>query len=104
MDVSNLIAQLTKLQLEQNKILEQLAVISNTDKTQNTVDKKHRATDINEDLKIGDHGILLTGGTRCKKGNKARVTKITDLAVHFVVLRNDHHTYKKHWNAQKVSP
>ena len=104
MDVSELIAQLTKLQLEQNKIFEQLAVISDTDKTHKTADKKPRATDNNEDLKIGDHVILLTGGTRCKKGDKARVTKIADSAVHFVVLRNDHHTYKKHWNVRKVSP
>ena len=32
----------------------------------------------------------------------AKLTKVTKSNVHFVVLRNNHHTYKKHKNVQKV--
>jgi len=91
MDIPALIQQLSKLQLEQNKIIEQIAA-------------KVTATPMKPEdtIHIGDHVLLLTGGIRCVKGDKARVTKITDSAVHFIVIRNKHNTYKKHRNVRKI--
>ena len=51
---------------------------------------------------IGDHVLLLTGGIRCIKGDKAQVTKVTKTAVHFTVLRNKHNTFERHRNVQKI--
>lgn len=92
MDISDLIAQLSKLQIEQNKIIEQIAI--------RTRSNKAKPIDI---IHIGDHVVLLTGGIKCIKGDKARVTKVTESAVHFTVLRNNHNTYKKHRNVQKIT-
>ena len=96
MEVSDLVAQLINLQIEQTKIIEQIAAISET------ADKKPKAKAANNDLEVGDHALLLTSGARCRKGDTARVTKITTFAVHFIVLRNNHNTFKKHHNAQKI--
>ena len=65
-------------------------------------DKKPRAQEEDTKIRKGDHVVLLTGGVLCSKGDKARVTKVTDSTVHFHVLRNNHYTYKKHKNVQKV--
>ena len=96
MEISDLVAQLNKLQIEQNKILEQIADRSKP------ADKKPKAAKVDKDLAVGDNIVLLTNGAKCRKGGKARVTKITLSTVHFVVLRNNHHTYKKHRNVQKI--
>jgi len=91
MDIPALIEQLSKLQLEQNKIIEQIAArVTAT------------PTEPEDTIHIGDHVLLLTGGIRCIKGDKARVTKVTDSAVHFIVIRNKHNTYKKHRNVRKI--
>ena len=92
MDIPALIEQLSKLQLEQNKIIEQILAARVTATTTEPEDTIH----------IGDHVLLLTGGIRCLKGDRARVTKVTDSAVHFTVIRNNHNTYKKHRNVQKI--
>ena len=91
MNITDLIAQLSELQLEQNKILAQIAARTESTKAEpkDTID-------------IGDHVLLLTGGIRCIKGDKARVTKVTKTAVQFIVLRNQHNTYKRHRNVQKI--
>ena len=55
-----------------------------------------------QELKPGDNIILLTGGIVARKGDKARVTRVSDTAIHFVIDRNDHSTYKRHKNVRKV--
>ena len=89
MNITDLIAQLSELQLEQNKILEQRTGATKTESE--------------DTIHIGDHVLLLTGGIRCIKGDKAQVTKVTTkTVVHFTVLRNKHNTYKRHRNVQKI--
>ena len=88
MNITDLIAQLSELQLEQNKILEQRTGATKTESE--------------DTIHIGDHVLLLTGGIRCIKGDKAQVTKVTKTAVHFTVLRNKHNTFERHRNVQKI--
>ena len=93
MDISAFIKKLSQLQLEQNKIIEQI-----------TARATATPTEPEDTIHIGDHVLLLTGGiTRCIKGDKAQVTKVTKSAVHFTVLRNNHNTYKRHRNVQKIA-
>ena len=101
MDVPTLIAQLSKLQLEQNSIIEQLAKIPD-DTAAETKDKNPTAAETDTEIRVGDHVSLLTGGIRCAKGNRARVTKVTESSVYFTILRNQHNTYKKHKNVRKI--
>jgi len=91
MDIPALIKKLSQLQLEQNKIIEQI-----------TARATATPTEPEDTIHIGDHVLLLTGGIRCIKGDRARVTKVTDSAVHFTVIRNNHNTYKKRRNVQKI--
>ena len=65
MNITDLIAQLSELQLEQNKILAQIAARTESTKAEPK-----------DTIHIGDHVLLLTGGIRCIKGDKARVTKV----------------------------
>lgn len=95
MEVSELLEQLARLQLEQDDIIQQLV-------RKTTGDTEATTTD-NTEISVGDHIVLLTGGVRCIKGDRARVTKVTRSAVHFTVLRNQHSTYKQHRNVRKVS-
>ena len=77
MDIPALIKKLSQLQLEQNKIIEQI-----------TARATATPTEPEDTIHIGDHVLLLTGGIRCIKGDRrARVTKVTDSAVHFTVIR-----------------
>jgi hypothetical protein len=90
MDVSELIAKLAKLQLEQQEIIEQLASIAaETQGDESTI-------------RVGDYVTLLTGGVRCQKGDKARVTKVNKSSIHFTILRNQHNTYKHYTNVRKI--
>jgi len=91
MSIPDLVAQLSKLQLEQDKIIKQIAIRATATQTEP-----------DDMIHIGDHVLLLSGGIRCIKGDKAKVTKVTDSAIHFTVLRNKHNTYKKHRNIQKI--
>ena len=91
MDIPALIKKLSQLQLEQNKIIEQI-----------TARATATPTEPEDTIHIGDHVLLLTGGIRCIKGDRARVTKVTESAVHFTVIRNNHNTYKIHRNVQKI--
>jgi len=110
MDVSDLVAKLAKLQIEQDDIIQQLAnrARDTESKTKDkkpkarTKDKKPEAQQEDTEIHPGDHVLLLTGGLLCNKGDRARVTKVTGSAVHFIVLRNSHNTYKKHKNVRKV--
>ena len=101
MNVSDLVAKLTKLQIEQDDIIQQLTDRAK-DTEAETEDKKPAAQEADTEIHKGDHVLLLTGGVLCSKGDRARITKVTKSNVHFVVLRNNHHTYKKHKNVQKV--
>jgi hypothetical protein len=92
MDIPALIKKLSQLQLEQNKIIEQITAARAT----------ATPTEPEDTIHIGDHVLLLTGGIRCIKGDRARVTKVTNSAVHFTVIRNKHNTYKKHRNVRKI--
>ena len=94
-DVSELVAKLAKLQLEQQEIIEQLASIA--------VGTQYAAETQDESaIRVGDYVTLLRGGVRCNKGDKARVTKINKSSIHFTVLRNQHNTYKHYSNVQKI--
>ena len=92
-EISDLLTQLARLQLEQNDIIEQLA--------QKTAEIETGTQDKSE-ICVGDHVLLLTGGVRCVKGDRARVTKVTRSSVHFTVLRNQHNTYKQYRNIRKI--
>jgi hypothetical protein len=74
MNITDLIAQLSELQLKQNKILAQIATRTGATKIESE-----------DTIHIGDHVLLLTGGIRCIKGNKAQVKKVTKTAIHFTV-------------------
>ena len=101
--VSDLIAKLAQLQIEQDDIIQQLPNRARGTETKTKdKDKKPKAQEKDNEIHIGDHVLLLTGGLLCNKGDRARVTKVTNSAVHFIVLRNSHHTYKKHKNVRKV--
>ncbi len=103
MNVSELVAKLAKLQIEQDDIIQQLADRArDTDTEAKGKDKKPKAQEADTEIRRGDHVLLLTGGVLCSKGDRARVTKVTSSAVHFIVLRNNHNTYKKHKNVRKV--
>jgi hypothetical protein len=105
MNVSDLIAKLAKLQIEQDDIIQQLANRARDTETETKdkdKDKKPKAQKEDNEIHKGDHVLLLTGGVLCKKGDRAQVTKVTHSAVHFHVLRNNHNTYKKHKNVQKI--
>jgi hypothetical protein len=106
--VSDLIAQLAQLQLEQNNILAQLAdIAAESQEGTETRTEGHVIPTESQDeteIRIGDHVILLTGGVRCIKGDRARVTKVTGSSVFFTILRNQHNTYKRHSNVRKVQP
>ena len=92
MNISDFIKQLSQLQLKQDKIIEQILAAKDTTTSMEPEDRIH----------IGDHVLLLTGGIRCIKGDRARVTKVTESTVHFTVIRNNHNTYKKRRNVQKI--
>ena len=102
MNVSDLVDQLARLQIEQDDIIRQLKIRAKDTEAETEEDKKP-AAQADTAIRIGDHVLLLTGGVLCSKGDRARITKVTKSNVHFVVLRNNHHTYKKHKNVQKVS-
>ena len=102
MEVFELVARLAKLQIEQNDIIEQLANRANRDIETETEDKKPEAQELDTEIHTGDHILLLTGGIKCSKGDRAKVTKVTSSSVHFTVIRNNHSTYKKHRNVQKI--
>ena len=97
MNVSDLVAKLQQLQIEQNNILDQLAGMNEP------AERKPNTTK-GENLKVGDHVVLLTSGINFQKGDKVLVTKVTTSSVHFTLLHNKHATYKRHRNVQKVQP
>ena len=74
MDTSEIIQQLRDLQIEQNKLFQELNQITNQPKPETTAQATASPADrgkvppTSEDLKIGDTIVLLTNGIRCKKG------------------------------------
>ena len=92
-EISDLLTQLARLQLEQDDIVEQL--------TRRTGEVAAGTQGENE-IRVGDHIVLLTGGVRCAKGDRALVTKVTRSTVHFTVVRNQHSTYKQRRNVRKI--
>ena len=94
MEISDIIKQLQKLQIEQDKLLSQLVAIPEKVKSEKTPDR--------EDLKVGDQVTLLTTGVRTRKGDKARVTGIRGKTIFFTVIRNGHSTHRKANNIRKV--
>ena len=97
MEISDIIKQLQKLQIDQNKLLSQLSALE-TEKarveSEKTQDKK--------DLKVGDQVTLLTTGVRSRKGDEAKVTGIRGKTIFFTVIRNGHSTHRKANNVRKV--
>ena len=81
MNVSDLVAKLTKLQIEQDDIIQQLTDRAK-DTEAETEDKKPAAQEADTKIHKGDHVLLLTGGVLCSKGDRARITKVTKSNVH----------------------
>ena len=81
MDLSDIIDKLQKLQIEQNKLIEELVAskggitITKEDPEPAQQESTQRPRGKSEELKAGEQIILLTSGVRSKKGDKARVTK-----------------------------
>ena len=68
---------------------------------------RSRRDDTAEDqdqIKVGDKVLLLTRGTRCRKGDTATVTKVGANTVYFTIHRNGHSTYKLAHNVEKIAP
>ena len=93
MELQALIEQLNHLQIDQSKIIKQIADLTRA---------PTKTKEENQELQVGDHVTLLTKGVKCKKGDKARVTIVTETLVHFIVLRNGHSTFRKRTNVKKV--
>ena len=110
MKIADIVQQLQDLQIKQDELLSQLA--SKQAQPANSQPKpKEELTEakpakasrgISQELKAGDSIILLTGGIVARKWDKAKVTKVTDTAIHFVIDRNGHSTYKRQKNVRKV--
>ena len=83
----DLIQQLRKLQIEENKILDQLAAIRRG----------------KQELQVGDTVKLLTKGVRSTRGDLAVVTKVTGSSVHLRIKGTGHHTRRAPKNVQKVA-
>jgi hypothetical protein len=103
MNASDLIAKLAKLQIEQDDVIHQSANRAEDAETE-TKDKKPAARETDIEIHKGDHVLLLTGGVLCSEGDRARITKVTDSAVCFVVLSDNHHTHKTPKNVRKMPP
>ena len=109
MNTSDIIEQLQRLQIEQNKLIAQLIVsksdnkpvLKNVQVTPQQKEAKTRAGNSNERVQVGDHITLLTSGVRSRKGDTARVTKTTENTIHFVVLRNGHNSFRRIKNVRK---
>ena len=97
MNTSDIIEQLQKLQIEQNKLLTQLITPEAKSKgdpqpvRQKGVVKS--SSEESEKLKIGDYITLLSS-------DKARVAGTKGTTVKFVVVRNGHSTYRKRHNVR----
>ena len=106
MNTSDIIEQLQKLQIEQNKLLTQLITPEAKSKgypqpvRQKGVVKS--SSEESEKLKVGDYITLLSSGVRSKKGDKARVTCTKGTTVKFVIIRNGHNTHRKRNNVRKL--
>ena len=107
MDISSLVDKLKELQIEQDQILQQIQAINESDTNRHTTEgpalNRARPRSTSTRLHTGDHVTLLTGGIKCSKGDIARITRITDKWVHFIVLRNNQESYKKPRNVRKVN-
>ena len=104
METSDIIKQLQKLQIEQNKLLSQLSA-SEAEKTKVIATQrkvKSEKTLDRKDIKVGDQVTLLTTGVRSRKGDKAKVTGIRGKTNFFTVIRNGHSTHRKTNNVRKV--
>ena len=115
MEIADIVRQLQELQIKQSELLSQLASKqsqpANTDpKPKDSSKEKPKEVrpartrnTVEQGLKPGDAITLLTGGIVARKGDRATVTKVTDTAVHFVIDRNGHITYKRHKNVRKIN-
>ena len=110
MSTSDIIEQLSKLQLEQNKLIAQLIKqkgkrepnLKGNPKLEIPEGVKEDKSESNKLIRIGDRITLLTNGVRSKKGDEARVTDIKGKTIKFVVIRNGHSTHRKLHNVQKL--
>ena len=107
MSTSDIIHQLQKLQIEQNKLIKELVASTSGNPTTEgdiepaQLERKQRSSNSSEEFKVGDQVILLTRGVRSKKGDEARVTKIKGNTIHFIVLHNGHNSHRKANNVRK---
>ena len=109
MDASDIIEQLSNLQIEQNKLIAQLIKQNNNTKLNQKGNPKSEIPKGAEDKsagnntnKIGDRITLLTNGVRSKKGEEAKVTDIKGKTIKFIVIRNGHSTHRKIHNVRKL--
>ena len=102
MEIADIIQQLQDLQIKQDELLSQLASKQAQPTNSQAKPAKTSVSVASQELKPGDSIILLTGGIIVRRGDKAKVTKVSDTAIHFVLDRNGHSTYKRHRNVRKV--
>lgn len=110
--MNNLISELQELRIEQSTLIHKISVLDKRIKClenqvhgQKVAQPKSERTE-KTDIQTGDTIVLLTKGACCRKGDKAKVTKISDFpyanTVYFTVLHNGNNTYKKRSNVKKV--
>ena len=109
MEVADIIRRLQELQIEESNLLAELASRERGNETprnhpQFQSQRQNRANDRKQEINIGDKVLLLTGGIRCRKGDKATVTKVSPKTIHFTVHRTGHTTYKRVENVKKITP
>ena len=107
MEVADIIKRLQELQIEENTLLAELMSRGTGDglsrsRTLPPSQRENRAQDRRR-VKVGDDILLLTGGVRCRKGDKATVTKVSPKSIHFTVHRNGITTYKRPENIQRIA-
>jgi len=107
MEVADIIKRLQELQIEESFLLAELASRETGDgpsrpRTLPSSQRRNKTQDRTQ-IKVGDEVLLLTGGVKCRKGDKATVTKVSPKSIHFTVRRNGHTTYKLPENVQRIT-
>ena len=96
MEIADIVQKLQDLQIQKGQLLTKLAAKYSVPISSNKVIEvpNTRSRD-SRAWQPGDNIILLTGGVITRKGGLAKVTKLMETNMHFVVIRNGQSMYKK---------
>ena len=107
MKVADIIKQLQELQIEESTLLAELAQREAGNGASESYslpnNQRKNKTRRKKQIGVGDEVLLLTGGVKCRKGDKATVTKIGPKTAHFTVHRNGHTTYTLVENVRRIT-